>query len=83
METHAINPYFEERILGGDAPMTPTSTAGDVDVQKAERKLAESTLSEEREDLKEATEHSNNVILHLNLDGTVRWVSSSWEDVIG
>ena len=37
----------------------------------------------EKEDLKEATEDSFNVIVDLNLDGKVRWVSPSWEDVIG
>lgn len=37
----------------------------------------------EREDLKEAAEHTLNVILDLALDGFVRWVSPSWKDVIG
>ena len=40
-------------------------------------------MREEREDLKEAAEQSMNVILDLRLDGTVRWVSPSWRDVIG
>lgn len=37
----------------------------------------------EREDLKEAAEQSLNVILDLAPDGTIRWVSSSWADVVG
>ena len=37
----------------------------------------------ERDDLKEAAEQSLNVILDLALDGAIRWVSSSWADVIG
>ena len=37
----------------------------------------------EREDLKEAAEQSMNIVLDLGLDGTVRWVSPSWRDVIG
>lgn len=37
----------------------------------------------EREDLKEAAEQSLNVILDLAPDGTVRWVSSSWVNVVG
>lgn len=37
----------------------------------------------EREDLKEAAEHTRNVILDLSFDGSVRWVSPSWKDVIG
>jgi len=40
-------------------------------------------IREEREDLKEAAEHSLNVIMDLDLDGKVRWVSPSWKDVIG
>ena len=47
-----------------------------------ERTLSED-IREEREDLKEAAEHTLNVILDLNLDGIVRWVSPSWEEVIG
>ncbi|KAL9128130.1 MAG: hypothetical protein Q9217_003131 [Psora testacea] len=37
----------------------------------------------EREDLKAAAEQSLNVILDLALDGTIRWVSPSWRDVVG
>ncbi len=37
----------------------------------------------EREDLKAAAEQSLNVILDLGLDGTIRWVSPSWKDVVG
>ena len=37
----------------------------------------------EREDLKTAAEQSLNVILDLSLDGTIRWVSPSWRDVVG
>lgn len=40
-------------------------------------------IREEREDLKEAAEHSLAVILELGLDGTIRHVSDSWEDIIG
>ncbi|TPX08801.1 uncharacterized protein E0L32_009741 [Thyridium curvatum] len=40
-------------------------------------------IREEREDLREAAEQTLNVILDLNMDGTVRWVSPSWVDVIG
>ena len=54
---------------------------------QSERGQMERTTSqdmrEEREDLKEAAEQSMNVILDLGLDGTVRWVSPSWRDVIG
>src|SRR4051812_14990491 len=40
-------------------------------------------IREEREDLKEAAEQSLNVIMHLDLDGNIRWVSPSWTKVIG
>ena len=49
---------------------------------KMER-TASQEIRDERADLKEAAEQSSNVILDLGLDGTVRWVSPSWRDVIG
>ena len=47
-----------------------------------ERSLSEN-IREERKDLREAAEQTLNVIMDLNMDGTVRWVSPSWVDVIG
>jgi len=40
-------------------------------------------IREEREELREAAEQTLNVIMDLNLDGTIRWVSPSWVDVVG
>ncbi|KAF2172424.1 hypothetical protein M409DRAFT_17657 [Zasmidium cellare ATCC 36951] len=40
-------------------------------------------IREEREDLKKAAEESLNAILELDLEGNVRWVSPSWQDVAG
>lgn len=40
-------------------------------------------IREEREDLREAAEQTLNVIMDLSLDGSIRWVSPSWTDVIG
>lgn len=40
-------------------------------------------MREERQDLKEAAEHSLNVIMDLDLTGKVRYVSPSWRDVVG
>jgi serine/threonine-protein kinase RIM15 len=48
-----------------------------------ERSLSENVIREEREELREAAEQTLNVIVDLNLDGTIRWVSPSWADVIG
>jgi serine/threonine-protein kinase RIM15 len=49
---------------------------------KMERSLSED-FRMERDDLKEAAAHSQNVILDLGLDGIVRFVSPSWQDLIG
>lgn len=40
-------------------------------------------IRDERADLKEAAEHSFNVVIDTSLDGIVRWVSPSWKVVIG
>ncbi|RAL04623.1 protein kinase RIM15 [Aspergillus ibericus CBS 121593] len=40
-------------------------------------------MREEREDLKEAAEQTLNVIVDLDLDGRVKWVSPSWKQVVG
>lgn len=47
-----------------------------------ERSLSED-IRDQREELREAAEQTLNVIMDLNLDGTIRWVSPSWTDVIG
>lgn len=40
-------------------------------------------IREEREDLKRAAEQSMNAILELDLEGKIRWVSPSWQDLTG
>ncbi|PGH14654.1 AGC protein kinase [Polytolypa hystricis UAMH7299] len=40
-------------------------------------------IREERKDLKEAAEQTLNVIVDLDLDGRIKWVSPSWREVIG
>ena len=47
-----------------------------------ERSLSQD-IREEREELREAAAQTLNVIIDLNLDGTVKWVSPSWTDVVG
>ncbi|PSR82198.1 hypothetical protein BD289DRAFT_488560 [Coniella lustricola] len=47
-----------------------------------ERTLSQD-IREEGKELKEAAEKTLNVIVDINLNGTVRWVSPSWVDVIG
>lgn len=64
------------------SPAVNTLRQDDLVRQQMERTIS-MDIREEREDLKEAAEQSLNVILDLGLDGTVRWVSPSWKDVIG
>jgi len=52
------------------------------DAVPMERSLS-ADIREERDDLREAAEQTLNVIMDLSLDGTIRWVSPSWTDVIG
>ncbi|KAF2132995.1 serine threonine protein kinase-like protein [Dothidotthia symphoricarpi CBS 119687] len=40
-------------------------------------------MREEQQDLKQAAEHSLNIILDLDLHGKIRYVSPSWKDVVG
>lgn len=40
-------------------------------------------IQEGTQELKDAAEQTRNIILDLGLDGTIRWVSPSWTDVIG
>ncbi|KAK0613007.1 hypothetical protein B0T17DRAFT_647788 [Bombardia bombarda] len=62
------------------APPAVTSLRAGAGVM--ERSLS-ADIREEREELQEAAEQTLNVIMDLNLDGTIRWVSPSWVDVIG
>lgn len=41
------------------------------------------SMREERDHLREIAEQTLNVIVDLNLDGTIKWVSPSWVEVIG
>lgn len=64
------------------APPAVTSLRAQAAGSAMERTLSED-IREEREDLREAAEQTLNVIVDLNLDGSIRWVSPSWIDVIG
>jgi serine/threonine-protein kinase RIM15 len=50
--------------------------------QAMERSVSQD-MREQREDLKEAAEHSLNVIMDLDLDNRIRYVTPQWKDVIG
>lgn len=47
-----------------------------------ERSLSED-MRAEREDLREAAEQTLNIILDLDIDGRIKWVSPSWKQVVG
>ncbi|KAF1911624.1 serine threonine protein kinase-like protein [Ampelomyces quisqualis] len=50
--------------------------------QAMERSVSQD-MREQRDDLKEAAEHSLNIIMDLDLDSRIRYVTPSWKDVIG
>ncbi|OJD17422.1 AGC protein kinase [Emergomyces pasteurianus Ep9510] len=60
------------REAGSDSPSA----------QSMSRTLSED-IREERQDLKEAAEQTLNVIVDLDLDGRIKWVSPSWKEVVG
>ncbi|KAI1779480.1 hypothetical protein F4818DRAFT_436787 [Hypoxylon cercidicola] len=64
------------------APPAVSSLRAQAIGRSMERSLS-ADIREEREELREAAEQTLNVIIDLNLDGTIRWVSQSWADVIG
>ncbi|KAI9695594.1 MAG: rim15, signal transduction response regulator [Bogoriella megaspora] len=57
-------------------------TSGEISRAGMERTIS-MDMREERDDLKRAAEQSLNVIMDLGLDGKIRWVSPSWQDVVG
>lgn len=64
------------------APPAVSSLRAQAIGRSMERSLS-ADIREEREELREAAEQTLNVIVDLNLDGTIRWVSPSWLEVIG
>ncbi|KAI1828158.1 hypothetical protein F4861DRAFT_548527 [Xylaria intraflava] len=69
--------------LGKLAPPAVSSLrAQAIGTAMMERSLSEN-IKEERKELREAAEQTLNVIVDLNLDGSIKWVSPSWVDVIG
>ncbi|GAO18247.1 hypothetical protein UVI_02037260 [Ustilaginoidea virens] len=63
----------------------PVPVVSSLRIQQAspmERTLSQD-IRNEREELREAAEQTLNAIVDLNLDGSIRWVSPSWTDVVG
>lgn len=65
----------------GSATLAPP--ANEELTRRSMERSPSATMRAEKEDLKEAAEDSFNVILDLDLDGNIRWVSASWDTVIG
>jgi len=72
--------------MGESRPLAPPAVTA-LKGEGLNKGRMERTISEdfrvEREELKEAAEHSQNVILDLGLDGLVRFVSPSWQELVG
>ncbi|KPI44952.1 Serine/threonine-protein kinase cek1 [Cyphellophora attinorum] len=71
-------------VLPPPALSTLMNDAGRIDIHKiAMERTFSQDIQEGTQDLKEAAEQTRNIILDLNLDGVIRWVSPSWTDVVG
>ncbi|KAH8199558.1 hypothetical protein TruAng_006255 [Truncatella angustata] len=68
--------------MGRLAPPAVSSLRAQAAGSAMERTLSEN-IREERDELREAAEQTLNIIVDLNLDGSIRWVSPSWLDVVG
>ncbi|KAJ5765968.1 uncharacterized protein N7511_003584 [Penicillium nucicola] len=78
-------------MAGNDSPKPqflapPAVTALRQEARNIDPKMTR-TLSddmrEEREDLKEAAEQTLNIIVDMDLEGRIKWVSPSWKQVVG
>lgn len=77
----------DEKKTATLAPPAVTALRQGAAGSPGQRQNMERTVSQdmrnERADLKEAAEHSLNIIMDLDLEGKIRYVSPSWSDVIG
>ncbi|MBE3044239.1 PAS domain S-box protein, partial [Candidatus Bathyarchaeota archaeon] len=70
---------------GPDKPEMPPPAVSSLRAESAipmQRSMTDN-MREERDHLREIAEQTLNVIVDLNLDGTIKWVSPSWVEVIG
>ncbi|KAL5596800.1 hypothetical protein BROUX41_006516 [Berkeleyomyces rouxiae] len=75
----ALNP--KSTPLGLSPLVSPLSTLR-AEAASMQRSFSQD-IREEREELREAAEQSLNVIVDVNLDGTIRWAGPSWAELIG
>lgn len=70
-----------------ETPSAPLAVPAVSSLRVQQAMPMERTLSQdirnEREELREAAEQTLNAIVDLNLDGTIKWVSPSWTEVVG
>ncbi|KAL5114758.1 rim15, signal transduction response regulator [Pleosporales sp. CAS-2024a] len=59
------------------------AAAGATNHRQAMERSVSQDMRNERDDLKEAAEHSLNVIMDLDLENRIRYVTPQWKDVIG
>lgn len=71
------------QVKDESSPVTQPSSNIGAPVKRNTDRTPSMAIQAEKEDLKEAAQQSSTVILDLDLDGKIRWVSQSWEDVIG
>ncbi|KAJ5555875.1 CheY-like superfamily [Penicillium sp. DV-2018c] len=78
-------------MSGNDSPnpqflAPPAVTALRQEARNIDPKLVRTlsdNMREEREDLKEAAEQTLNIIVDMDLEGRIKWVSPSWTQVVG
>ncbi|KKA28707.1 hypothetical protein TD95_003792 [Thielaviopsis punctulata] len=70
------------RLRSGRSPMLTPESNLRVDAAASQRSFSRD-IREERDELREAADQSLNFIVDVNLDGTIRWTSPSWAEVIG
>lgn len=77
----ASNDSPKPQFLAPPAVTALRQEARNIDPKMA-RTLSDN-MREEREDLKEAAEQTLNIIVDMDLEGCVKWVSPSWKQVVG
>lgn len=70
------------RFRSGRSPLALSASSLQVESVATQRSFSQD-IREERDELREAADQSLNVIVDVNLDGTIRWTSPSWTEVIG
>ena len=76
----------EELAQGSMSTVFSTAELSNVRLETSRHTMERSfsqDIQEGSQELKDAAEHTRNIVLDLGLDGLIRWVSPSWADVLG